>query len=301
MNRQLQRATMIACLLGLTASALAGFARIEDFDDLVLGPIHDQNGWYARHDTSVVALDPAGGTNQVLSVTTDSTHLYKGLLLPDGTTRTLFLRFRFAELQSYSFGTSGSSRPDQFGDFESELSMTNASYDLRINDGGSYDVIATLQPNTWYNVWLLIDNAAEQTQVYLNAVPGGNASPDDLLENNGQTWFTFRSGNAADLRTFFIKTGGGSGQSGPLYIDDIYLENTNTLNLLNPAGVLRGDLNCDGKVDFGDINPFVLLLSDPAGYAIAFPDCDPAHGDINADGNVDFGDINPFVYLLTQP
>jgi hypothetical protein len=35
---------------------------------------------------------------------------------------------------------------------------------------------------------------------------------------------------------FFIKTGGGNGVSGPLYIDDIYLEDSNAINLENPIG-----------------------------------------------------------------
>jgi hypothetical protein len=59
-----------------------------------------------------------------------------------------------------------------------------------------------------------------------------------------------------------------------------------------------GDLNCDHAVDFGDINPFVLALSDPAGYANAYPDCNIGLADINGDGQVNFGDINPFVALL---
>ncbi len=63
----------------------------------------------------------------------------------------------------------------------------------------------------------------------------------------------------------------------------------------------KGDLNCDSHVDFGDINPFVLALSNPAGYAVQFPKCDIMLGDINADGRVDFGDINPFVRLMTNP
>jgi hypothetical protein len=61
----------------------------------------------------------------------------------------------------------------------------------------------------------------------------------------------------------------------------------------------QGDLNCDLVVDFGDINPFVLALTDPAGYAAAFPGCPITNGDINQDGSIDFGDINPFVNLLT--
>jgi hypothetical protein len=52
-------------------------------------------------------------------------------------------------------------------------------------------------------------------------------------------------------------------------------------------------------VNFGDINPFVLLLSDPALWQQTFVECRRLNGDINGDGSVNFGDINPFVALLT--
>jgi hypothetical protein len=62
---------------------------------------------------------------------------------------------------------------------------------------------------------------------------------------------------------------------------------------------LRGDLNCDGSINFGDINPFVLILSDPAAWQQTYPGCPFLDGDINGDGRVNFGDINPFVALLS--
>jgi len=62
---------------------------------------------------------------------------------------------------------------------------------------------------------------------------------------------------------------------------------------------IPGDLDCDGRVDFGDINPFVLALCSPEIYPQAYPQCHQINADINADGTVDFGDINPFVALLT--
>ncbi len=62
---------------------------------------------------------------------------------------------------------------------------------------------------------------------------------------------------------------------------------------------LLGDLNCDGGVDFGDINPFIQILTDPAAWQATYPTCPPANGDINTDGTIDFGDINPFIALLT--
>ena len=64
-----------------------------------------------------------------------------------------------------------------------------------------------------------------------------------------------------------------------------------------------GDLNCDGMIDFGDINPFVLYLSNNAAWQGAFPGCNLLNGDINCDGTYgqwSFSDINPFVTLMTQ-
>lgn len=64
-----------------------------------------------------------------------------------------------------------------------------------------------------------------------------------------------------------------------------------------------GDLNCDGTIDFADINPFVLYLSNNAAWQAAYPGCAISNGDINLDGTFgqgSFGDINPFVGLMVE-
>jgi murein tripeptide amidase MpaA len=76
-------------------------------------------------------------------------------------------------------------------------------------------------------------------------------------------------------------------------IDDVLL------SAVGPCTARTGDLNCDGQVDFRDINPFVLSLADPAAYGQAFPTCSFLNGDTNGDQQVDFRDINPFVTLLS--
>jgi len=55
-----------------------------------------------------------------------------------------------------------------------------------------------------------------------------------------------------------------------------------------------GDINDDGQVGFGDINPFINVMSAPQ-QADARQRC---AADVNLDGWADFGDINPFVKLL---
>ncbi len=64
------------------------------------------------------------------------------------------------------------------------------------------------------------------------------------------------------------------------------------------------DANCDGDVDFDDINCFVsALVSETAWAECVLPGaCDyRCANDINDDGSVDFDDINRFVVCLTLP
>jgi hypothetical protein len=70
---------------------------------------------------------------------------------------------------------------------------------------------------------------------------------------------------------------------------------------LAPVGAvpLGGDANCDGLVNNGDIDAFVLALTDSANYAAQYPSCDILSADVNGDSLVNNGDIDAFVALLT--
>ncbi len=59
----------------------------------------------------------------------------------------------------------------------------------------------------------------------------------------------------------------------------------------------RGDLNCDGLVNFFDIDPFVLAIMYETEYMEQYPDCDIMLADCNQDGVVDSFDIDAFVAL----
>lgn len=65
--------------------------------------------------------------------------------------------------------------------------------------------------------------------------------------------------------------------------------------------LLAGDTNCDGVITVSDIGPFVLALTDPAQYAVQFPDCDILSADIDGDTFVTVSDIGPFVALIKNP
>jgi hypothetical protein len=70
--------------------------------------------------------------------------------------------------------------------------------------------------------------------------------------------------------------------------------------LLSRACVVAmpGDSNCDGRVSFADIDPFVTALEGPSAFQTQYPECRWMNADCNGDGRVNFGDIDPFVALL---
>ncbi len=63
---------------------------------------------------------------------------------------------------------------------------------------------------------------------------------------------------------------------------------------------ILGDMNCDGVLDFNDIDPFVLALSGESGYSGQYPNCVFWYADVNGDGAVDFDDIDTFVTALSS-
>ena len=72
------------------------------------------------------------------------------------------------------------------------------------------------------------------------------------------------------------------------------------LAIMEPGSYVAGDLNGDGVLTNGDINAFVMMLTDPAAYALAYPDLNPdALGDFTGNGVLTNGDISGFVSALT--
>ena len=220
--------------------ARANFIPVDDFDTLTPGPIDGQNGWYASDLSSEITYDPAVPENLVLAVHTASTFLFHSAVIPEGQARTLFMRFRYEDQLNISFGMSESSFPDQFGNFEPELSLTSTNDDLRINDGGTYSVLTSLESEHWYNCWLHIDNNADVTSVWVHDRYLESATSEDKLEIDGRYEIPFRQGTLNNLQNFFIKTGGGAGVSGPLILDDIYLQDSEGLDLSYPEPAVAG-------------------------------------------------------------
>jgi hypothetical protein len=90
------------------------------------------------------------------------------------------------------------------------------------------------------------------------------------------TWYTIAAGGGFSSSASFELSGtAGQPAAGLMSSASYAVAGGFWANATSGPGVLVGDLNCDGTVGFGDINPFVLFLSN---YS---------------------ADINPFVALLT--
>jgi hypothetical protein len=79
-------------------------------------------------------------------------------------------------------------------------------------------------------------------------------------------------------------TGGGFELAGGFWVSGI----------AGPA-LCPGDMNCDGRVTFADIDPFVEALAGESAWNQHHPGCPWLNADCNSSGTVTFADIDPFV------
>jgi hypothetical protein len=162
-----------------------------------------------------------------------------------------------------------------------------------VSDGRPYQVS--------YARWFCNDNHdSDRLTVQVSNNGGANWVTVEEVPHVGPTWVhrSFVVGDyvtpSANVKVQFVVSDNPNNSMTEAAIDDFAI----AALVCTPPSL--GDLNCDGTVNFGDINPFVKALSDPAGYAATYPDCPLSNRDINGDGVFDFGDINPFVALFTQ-
>jgi hypothetical protein len=159
-------------------------------------------------------------------------------------------------------------------------------------DGWGGGANATAQSGAWQFVCGTWDGglASDSIKIYLNGEliacatvgPWGSGSAQNLrigAPSNVLAWFF--QGDIDEVRIY----------DRALPADEVHQ--------LYCMAAVAGDMNCDCQLDFDDITPFVLALSDPVGYGAAYPNCDYLKGDLDGDGFVTSNDVDPFVALLS--
>jgi|GEM_PF-6069540 len=238
----LQRLIGLILLPVLCQLALPAFELVDNFDERPAGDLVLQDDWSGTTESAAVAADPVNSGNQAMELITNSGILSRPLLVPDNGVHMLFCRMRVTNQQKFSVGLSPLATPVEFNDFGPEIGMANETETLRAweNVQNRYVDLVDLQDEVWYNIWVMVDTDQNRYRVWLHDRPLDDATEADAVSAGGLFEFGFRSGSATDLRTIYIKTGGGSGQSalssGPVWIDDFYFDqDTDGVNLANPT------------------------------------------------------------------
>lgn len=132
----------------------------------------------------------------------------------------------------------------------------------------------------WIDDFELRDDQTAWTDIAAQTPPGATATP----------WTPPAAGDRYKVR---VRADYG-GSYGPWdESDDVFR--------VSEPGYPPGDLDCNGRIDFADIDPLVVALAGQGPYEAAYPDCIWLNADCNGDGRVDFADIDAFVALLAGP
>ena len=106
------------------------------------------------------------------------------------------------------------------------IATNNAPDNLNVRDGGGNDKFNNLAVDTWGYFWMVVNNSANNFNLYFNTT-GDEAVAGDLLGT-----FAFRNGGSDPLTTFgFLQ--GTAATGGNVDFDDIYLDVAGS-NLANP-------------------------------------------------------------------
>ena len=134
------------------------------------------NNWNGE---GTIAADPDSAVNQVYSVENIGDRLVNYLPLttpiPEGSTGTLFFRFRSsanAGQADWVVGSSDIAAPTNWPDYEGYVRFSDGGtaddLDIDVRDGGGFTEVGGADPDVWINVWLVLDNTADTTDVYYN-------------------------------------------------------------------------------------------------------------------------------------
>jgi len=298
----------LAALACLAPGAIAAYVAVDTFESYTLNSsIDGQGGWNTGTQTNFSALvvaDPANASNKVLQaantggtgrVFNDFQASRSGLNIATGTTGTLFARFRSSSGPvDVAFGSSDivqatllslAADGARFDNFEGYGRIQTDGTQYQVRNGGGFITGAnsrTISTDTWYNLWLVLNNTAATFKAYVQGP--GDANPIQYLGGTATGDFAFRTGGAphGSLISYLIDSNATSPNT---YFDDIYVDTAGE-NLTNPAtGVVitPGDVDGNGIVNLVDFG----LIRDHFQTAVTMR----SQGDLTFDNFVDFRDF----------
>jgi hypothetical protein len=217
---------------------------VDNFENYALGNVSSVASppWTAHESSSFADIENASG-NKVLTYGYTSgfrgasRSLSDDTALGNGETATYFFRVNSKTNDpdhSVGLGDQASTAATVFGDYEAQMRLVQgagSTFNIDARNGGGFTATLAggLSLNTWYNIWMVVNQGSDTYDIYMNTGTGAatvgnklNASP-----------LAFRNGTASDLNTFLALAGSAPIDNG-VRVDDIYF--FEGVDLTNPVG-----------------------------------------------------------------
>lgn len=151
----------------------------------------------------------------------------------------------------------------------------------------------TISPGQQITInWISDDDVATSNADLLLSTDSGATWPTTIasaVSDNGSYTWTIPSIPCTTHARLRVLVRDGDGNTG-------YDSSTSDIAIVGQP--CPGDMNCDGQFNMNDVGPMVQALTDPAGWAAAYPGCGISNGDMNASTQTDGDDIQGFVSAL---
>ncbi len=233
--------------VGKDGSGVARRFKIDNFESYSLGDARSTASppWIAHQDTTLVDIESVGG-NKVLSFgqaggATDfrgaSRTLPDYAVIDNSTTATLFFRLNSktdAPNHSIGLGDQANTAAVDFGDFETQLRVKQGTsagtFAIDARSGGSFSstLASGLALNSWYNIWMVVNQTTDKYDLYMNTGIGDAVAGNKL----NATPLSFRNGTANDLNQFLVFAGSAPVDNGVRIDDLVFLTG---FDLTNPV------------------------------------------------------------------
>jgi hypothetical protein len=197
----MKKAALMFMVAGLVAVSQATL--VDNFESYTTGNVATVANppWVVTQNVEVPTIGQETDGNKY----TESTGTYLALgansIAADDAESTVFFRiFRpVASNPDWSAGVSHLANPTgDWGNYEAYIAIVGNNINAR-NNSSNATIVSGISNDTWYNIWLVLNNSANTYDVYVTTGTT-DATTADLKAND----FGFRNDSAASLSTFKI-------------------------------------------------------------------------------------------------
>jgi hypothetical protein len=281
---------------------------IDDFESYALGDVRSVASppWTAHQDTTLADIESYNGdkvltfgssvSNNFIGV---SRNLPNATVIDNNTTATLFFRVNSktgTPNHSIGLGDQASTATVDFGDYETQLRVkqgsTASTIALDARNGGSFTATLAnnLALNTWYNIWMVVNQTTDKYDIYMNTGTNAATSANKL----NATPLSFRNGTTSDLNKILAMAGSAPVDNGVRLDDFVFLSG---IDLTNPAAGFDPGLVWTPETLTVNGN-----YAQSTGATLQLNLLDPSHRDVlHVIGNASFGGTLNISFAVGAP